>query len=304
MDGGDIVLKFELLDGRNADAVLAAESLIAWVRLVQDAAIAIDPLSPIRIELLGRDEGSLKQLLRIIDDGLKSISEGGDEYPYVKKAALGLALALGTAVTGSGVQHIMQPAVQEVRFSPHDEAIFEDMRSRMMKSPDVASRAKDFYKVVSRDRAITGIKIADGDTGQPILEVPMAQFAAFSGLWDGDEAVEQSEAVKTIDARWSVVIIKAAAVGLPRTWRFSRDGVELSARMEDSDFLEAIRERRVPIMLQEGVVMDVAVKYREKLIGQVWRYIPGSRRIVRVISPRPLPGRALPLPFADGPEKH
>ena len=39
----DLILKLGLENGRNADALVAAENLAAWVHYVREAARAIDP---------------------------------------------------------------------------------------------------------------------------------------------------------------------------------------------------------------------------------------------------------------------
>jgi hypothetical protein len=48
------------------------------------------------------------------------------------------------------------------------------------------------------------------------------------------------------------------------------------------------------------VIMRVRVSYRERLVGQIWEFVPQSRKIVTVLSPRVLPGPTS-LPFADAP---
>ena len=71
--------------------------------------------------------------------------------------------------------------------------------------------------------------------------------------------------------------------------------------MEDPTFLAAIAAGTVPITLQEGVVMRIEVQYRERLTGQVWQYVERTRKITRVIAPRPLPAPPT-LPLARAPK--
>jgi hypothetical protein len=58
--------------------------------------------------------------------------------------------------------------------------------------------------------------------------------------------------------------------------------------MSDAIFLAALKDGRIPLTLQEGVIMRVEVEWKETLNGQVWDMVPRSRRIVRVLSPAPI----------------
>jgi hypothetical protein len=97
----------------------------------------------------------------------------------------------------------------------------------------------------------------------------------------------ESATEKTVTAIWNVVLVKPTLDHRPRNWRFDRDGVEFSAKMTDRAFLDAIPTGRVPITLQEGVMMVVEVQYTERLNGQVWEYVANTRKVTKVISPRP-----------------
>lgn len=294
MASGDIVLQFGLQEGRNADALIAAESLIAWVQLTREAALAVDPTNRLRVELLGREKGSLRQLLRLVDDTAKSVSDGADDYPYLKKLAVGLAAVTATASLTVAIEQAVEPDVQKVELSEPDRALAMEMRSRVENDAAVSKAARRFYRTVERDPAITEIQIADGFDKAPIATVPRSEFAERGGLWEPQEDPPAEE--KRTDT-WDVVLLKAPFVHEPRAWTFSRDGLPFSARMEDPTFLAAIAAGTVPITLQEGVMMKIEVEYRERLIGQVWEYVDKTRKVTRVLAPRPLlVPSALPLP--------
>lgn len=286
MSDGDIVLQFGLEEGRNADAVIAAEALIAWVDTVRDAARAIDPDADVRVELLGREKGSLRQLLRLVDDHAKVISEGADEYPYLKKAALGLALAVATSTISVVVQATLHSGTEVVELSPEDRELLKGMTDQIHNDHATGKSAERFFQLIERDPAITDVKIADGFDRPPIVTIPRKDFAFRGGMWTADAGPPPEEIRR---ARWTVVLLQAPFYNSPRHWQFDRDGLKFSAQMLDLAFLQAITDRRLPISLQEGVTMDVEVEYRERLNGQVWEYVPDTRKIVRVLSPRPLP---------------
>ena len=290
MASGDLVLQFGLEEGRHADAVLAAQALIDWVHLAKEAALAIDPGSDLKVELLGRDEGSLRNLLRLLDSIAKDIHEGAGDYPYLKKTAIGLATAIVTSTVGTGIQISAQPKVQQVELSSADRALLKGMQEQIERSPAVATASKRFFKTVERDPAITTVQIANDFEAAPVIVIPRSEFPERSGLWSLQEEEPPEE---TRRATWSVVLLRASFTHTPASWSFSRDGLPFSARMDDPDFLAAIAAKTVPITLQEGVLMQVEVEYRERLVGQVWQYVDRTRRVVRVLSPRPLPVPAM-----------
>ena len=89
---------------------------------------------------------------------------------------------------------------------------------------------------------------------------------------------------------WDVVLTHPALVSKPEVWRFKREGLPFSAKMEDDAVLLAIREGRLPLHFQEGEPMKVRVEWRERLEGKVWEPIRQSYKITKVLAPKPLPG--------------
>lgn len=298
----EFVFHIELAEGRNVEAGLAAELFAAWVSLLYETSRAVDPYGGVVIELVGVQKGSLdfKQVLRTADWALGTVLEGADDYPYLKKAGLALGVAALSAGMGAGVGKLFESDVQKVEVVSESQHAINELAA---KSEAVQEASKVFYSVAQKVPKVTKVGVAERTGKAPVYEVPADQFAERSGLWTDGESTVAEYATHTVQAEWVVVLIKAAAVAEPRAWRFSRDGVEFSAVMDDREYLDAIREGRVPITLKEGVSMRVFVRYRERFDGQSWTYIPQSRRIVRVASPAPLPGRSPTLPFPDGPKK-
>nr|WP_317893802.1 hypothetical protein [uncultured Sphingomonas sp.] len=293
------MLKFGLKEGRNADAAIAAESLIAWVDMVADAARALDKDAAVRVELLGRDEGSLKQLLRIVEDTAHTVSEGANEYPYLKKAAIGLAIAISTATLSVYVGQALEPDVQTVELSEPDRETFKEMNRLLAEDVATSKAAMRFYRSVDRDPAITSVEVSNSHQGSPTVIIPRSEFAMRSGMWSPAE----EEALEEVRREtWDVVLLQAPFYSSPRHWAFARDGVRFSAQMQDAIFLQAITEGTLPISLHEGVAMTVEVEYRLRQSGPVLDYVPDSRKIVRVLSPRPA-GLSASLAGADDPKK-
>lgn len=292
MNSGDIVLQYGLKEGHNADATVAADSLLAWIDVVRDAARAIDPNADIRVELLGREEGSLRQLLRLVDDQVKLVSDGAADYPYLKKVAIGLAAALATTTLSVFVQEIIEPEVQVVELSAPDRKILTTLTEQISSDASTSRAATRFFRAIERDPAITEVVLSDGSGRTPMVRIDRSQFAMRGGLYSPEEEAQPAEETRT-DV-WSVVLLQAPFYVSERHWAFSRDGIRFSARVVDAAFLQAIVDKTIPINLQEGVTMEVAVEWKERLNGKVWEMIPDSRRIVRVLSPRPM--RPTPTP--------
>jgi hypothetical protein len=287
----EIVLHFEVAADRHPDTAVIAQALIDWVGLVRDAARAISPEGKIELTLVGNDVGSLRfpQVLKFIEGGLQNIDGAWVEYPLLKKAALGSAHVLAAAAIGLAVQSAATPEVQKVELSAEDRKILERMEVKIAESAEVKSSSRRFYETVSKDPAITGVGVAQDRQSLPSVIVPNTQFAERSGLFT--QEIDEIPGRKVTDV-WDVVLIKAAFSHKQYRWNFSRDGLNFSAVMQDAIFLDAIKDGRVPINIQEGVVMKVEVEYTERLNGQVWESVPSSRRIKKVISPIPTPPKS------------
>ncbi len=294
----DLILKLGLEEGRNADALVAAESLAAWVHYVKEAARAIDPADRLTVELVALKDGSLKfpQILRKLDQTIGDISAGADAYPNLKTLAIATAAAVGVTVVQVGVERAMEPTVQTVELSETDRELLQGMKEKVEASSAAQHASRRFLESVERDPAVTEVTVGDEDH-EELLVVPRASLPGRSSLWQVDEPPPLE---RTLTDIWDVVLIKASFVNRPARWTFLRDGLPFSAKMDDKVFLAAISDGRVPIALQEGVLMRLEVEFKERQEGQVWRAIDSTRRVLRVVQPQPL--RA-PLAMANRPKK-
>jgi hypothetical protein len=281
-----IALYFQLKDKRNANAIIAAEALIAWVELLERAGQVIDPNGTLTVELVGTEPGSLKLpvVLKFVEDQAAIIAAGASEYPHLKKMALASAAVIATATTTVAIEQIVTPNVQQVELSEKDRAILKELKSEIAKSKDVKHAQQRLYRTLDKDPAISGVGVSDNTETEPAIIIPKNQFAERAGLWS--QSIDQKQE-QTVEHVWNVVLVKAAFSSIPRGWRFSRDGIEFGAKMNDAYFLEALSAGRIPISLQEGVLMTIEVEYKEVLEGQLWVYVPNTRKVTRVITPEP-----------------
>jgi hypothetical protein len=284
----ELTLRLGLYEGRNANAAIAAESLLAWVYLVEEAARAINPHELVVVELVGTAEGSLKlkSLLKCANDAVGSIKEGAAEYPHLRTLAAGLALAVGPV--------LLDRAIPENLIVEADAQSEAKSAERVAQSQAVQLAKRRLLQTVEKDPAVDGITVED-DEGV-VAEVPRSAFPEREGLFQIEEAAPAERTTRDV---WDAVLLKATFAPKRRRWTFLRGGLPFSALMDDAKFLQAIREGRVPIALQEGVSMRLEIEFTEKQDGQVWVPIQKTRRVVRVLQPVPMTPEAM----AGRPEK-
>jgi hypothetical protein len=295
----ELTLRFGLNEGRNANALYAAESLAAWVHLTTEAAKVLDPSDRVIVELVGITEGSLqfKQILKKIDQTIADISSGADEYPHLKAVAIGMAATVAVGTTEVAIERAVTPNIQVVSLSDTDRKLLKEMRGKIDNSERVRHASRRFLQSVERDPAITEVTVSEDDS-EPMVVIGRDNFPGRDALWEIED-IPPAERI-TRD-NWDVVLVKASFVNRPARWMFSRDGLNFSAKMDDRAFLSAIRDGRVPITLQEGVMMRIEVEFKEQQEGQIWRALDSTRRVVRVVSPQPL---AQTLAASDNPKKY
>lgn len=289
----EIVLHFEIAPGQFPDTRIIAQALLKWVTLVEEAARAIDPADQIELAIVGNDRGSLRfpQIIRFAERSIENIDVAWSEYPYLKKAVLGSAHVFATGIVGGLISVSMMPDVQKVEIIDSDRPVVEEMENRVANSESVRAANREFYRTIERERSITAVGVAPDRDSRPYVMVPREEFQTRSGLWTiGEDVVREQIKVDV----WDVVLLKAPFSHKKLSWQFSRDGLAFSAVMQDAKFLAAVKEGRVPINLQEGVIMRIEVEYLEKLDGQVWKADPRSRRVVRVLEPQPLAPKPSP----------
>jgi hypothetical protein len=257
----ELTLRFGLNEGRNANALYAAESLAAWVHLATEAAQAIDPADRVVVELVGITEGSLqfRQILRRIDQTIGDLAAGADEYPHLKAVAIGMAATVAVGTTQVAIERALAPTIQTVSLSDHDRELLTGMRDKIEKSERVKHASKRFLQSVERDPAISEVTVAEDD-GEPMMSIQRENFPSRDALW---EIQELPPLERTTRDSWDVVLLKASFMNRPARWMFSRDSLNFTAKMDDKAFLAAIRDGRVPITLQEGVLMRIEVEFKE-----------------------------------------
>lgn len=264
------VLELDLEPGTNADAAVAAQALIDWVKAIQAAAAVIDPIGETKVSLISAEPACIrfKTVLQFIENKVMApTAEALDPYPRLKTfLALNILALPGTLGIGLAI-----------------EALKPDEKTEAARnSPVVQQHVQNFYKTVQRDSAIKRVVVRERADGPAVISVDKAEFAERSGLWEPQPADDGDRQGGGI---WTVVVTHPVAIAKPLTWGFMRDGLPFRAKMVDQKFLAAVKDGSLPITLQEGVTMRIRLSYREKLEGQLWVPVQGTYRVEEVISP-------------------
>lgn len=295
----ELVLQLDLEPGQNADAVVAAEALIAWIAAVREASAVMDPLGTVAVDLVSAEPACLRfrTALRFIEQKvLGPPADALNEFPRIKKLVSASVIGMPAGLVLAGTAMLVLPD-QTVKLSDEGRKTFEEQRERVAQTPSVQAKVQTFYGTVKKNRAITGISVAEKADQPPIVAVSRTEFDERSGLWLPQEPEAPTRSAGGI---WDVVVTHPVAIGEPRVWGFMRDGLPFRAKVVDETFLSAIRNRTLHLEVQEGVMLRVQVSYLERLNGQTWEPVSGSWQIPKVITPSPSPSSA-PLPFFGKP---
>lgn len=297
MDGQDIALKFELVDGRYPEAENVAAALAAYADMLKTAASIIDPESSLAVEVLGVEQGSqiFLLLLRRVEQFAERVNSGAAQYPLVSQLAIAGGGLIATTLMGVGATALIQG---DTKLDEEQMAVFEKMGESLAASAELQKQGAAFFETVNDEPAYQEIRILGPDK-RPIFSVPRSEFAARTGLFTQIATVE--EKVERRSGTWDVTLIKPTLKPKALRWRFAREGIEFSAVMADRSFLEALHHKMLPIQIAEGVTMKIEVHYDERYTGSGWVPEPSTMKVVRVISPLP-PAPSTPMfPAASPP---
>ena len=291
-------LHLDLSSERNASAITVGVALTAWAEAVEAAMLAVDPYSVLSVELVGTQAGSLKlhAVLRFIErEVFDSAAAALEPYPRLKAALALNVFGLPGVVTGGVLGGLIVAAVQDAGDkAPAIERAAAEAEKRVSQSADAHQKAQRFYRSLERDSAVTGVRVIDDTAGQEVVAVSRDEFAIASGLWELPSVEE--EGVRTRQAIWDVVVTHPVAIGKPMKWGFTRDGLAFKAKVTDSRFLLAIRERRLPLQIHEGELLRVEIEWQERADNGVWTADRNTYEVTSVLWPTSLePASPLPL---------
>lgn len=269
------ILQFDTEHGESIDAIVAAKALIKWAEAISAATKVVDPTGQVSIDLVSAEPACLRfsTILKFVDQTVMGgLADSLEPYPKIKQFIALNVIGLPGAVAAGLI----------VAFADDPEA--QQQQQRVAESEEVQRPVREFYETIKGEPAIRRVVIKKHPDGPPVTVVERSDFDNQTGLW---ELQEEDEPERPAIREWDVVVTHPVSIARPLTWGFLHDGLPFKAKMVDPAFLAAIREGRLPIRVQEGVEMTVRLTFQERREGQVWKPVPGTYRIEKVISPTP-----------------
>jgi hypothetical protein len=293
MAEADVILRFDIVDGKTPDAEKVAKALLAWVDLMKIAGEIVEPGTRMEVGLVGVEDGSdiFKLALRKCEDAAELIRSGASDYPLVSKAAMTLGGLIGGTVLAVTITNALTP---DPRIPEDQMEVFRENNRLLEESVELQKQQNRFYGIMHDEPAFKSFEVIRPYDDRVIYAIPREEFAERSGLWGGDESATDPLRTETRTVIWDVVLIKPVLKPEPRRWGFARDGLEFSALMNDQAFLEAIHDKTLPVRMAEGIKMRLEIKYREEWDGTSWLAVPYSHKVSRVLDPLP-PSSPTPL---------
>lgn len=301
MDEADVILRFEIEDGKTPDAENVARALLAWIDILKAAGAVVEPGADLQVGLVGVEDGSdiFKLSLRKLKKLGQEIKQGAEDFPLVSKAAISLGGLVGSTVLIVSITNAITP---DPRIPDDQMAVIEKNTQLMEESVELQKMQMRYYGILQDEPAIKSVDVIRPYDDEIIYTVPRHEFAERSGLWSGNPNEEALLGSETRTVTWDVVLIRPVLVPEPRRWGFAKDGIKFSALMSDRHFLDALHDKTLPVQMAEGIRMRIEVKYREEHNGEAWLPVPYSHRVTRVLDPLP-PAPPAPLFANSGPPK-
>lgn len=200
----DLVLRFEIAEGKRPEAASLAQALAAFADVLRAAANVVEPESILLVEVVGVKPGSqmFKLALRKANTFLERADKGADDFPLVKKALIALGGLIGGTLIVVGMTNTLTP---DPRIPADQMAVFDQMNERMAESVDLQRQSARFWGVTQDEPAFERVQVLRGQDRSIIYQVPRSEFAARSGIWS-DESTELVQAVEKRSATWDVIL--------------------------------------------------------------------------------------------------
>lgn len=273
-----ISLYFGLHEGRSADLEVISKAAIEWVNTVRASARTIDPSLDVRVEIIDAHEGSLS-LNTVLDWGETQLAKLENiRHPRLAKLAFALSLFLVIDAGPAYDDWFGEPDTLEL--TEEDRSLLNELLKKISSSKEVKKHNKEFFNILNTDVAVKSVGICEESGASPIFCVPSSQFGERSGLWEQEIEIKE----RTIE-RYSDVILETPDLSAKdRRWRFFdiRTGLPFTAKMRDTDFIEALERGELKENLRTGIKMEIHIKFQERFENDEWRPDQRSIEVIKV----------------------
>lgn len=280
--------------GDLADLEIAAAAAIHWSKGIKAAATALNPKAEYRVTLVAARPGSSNWIAKIetlcekveqskANQIAERVKAGWQNLPVIARMAIGLAVVIPTTAS---------PTIEywfgDDGFSETQKREMADIYRQVVDAPAVEAHRKAIYKETPRDKKITGVGtgIPNGDDWKPSHILPANRFAEASGLFELEDAAENSQ--RTVPQLLDVILVTPRLENARRAWTFRQEGIPgtFNAEMTDLTFLQALeRPGGIRENMRANIPMRIELEIDQEKIGGEWKAKRRGRRIVKVISP-------------------
>ena len=290
-------LQLDFAQNAGIEATDVGKALIAWASAIEEASQIIDPSSPIVVDVVGVDQGCLRlhAVLKFVEGALTSADNVLTPYPKLRAAlALNVFSIPGMIVGGAlGALAYDQIKGEEEKTPAAVERAKEDAKRNLEESPAVRNGVQRFYRTLEAAPDVKSMRIYSKDPEKPVVQVQRDEFAFYGGLFNELQADQERRPRQDV---WDVIVTHPVIISKPRVWRFKRDGAPFKAKLTDPFFLNAIKNRTLPMQVAEGTLMRVRVEWFEDHQDGQWVTDENSFEVSKVLWPAPL-RKPMPLPL-------
>lgn len=293
-DPQPISLYFDLKKGARADLEVVAQTSIAFVQALKEAALEISPDFDIRVEVLDGTEGSLSLNAIISSVKSKTTSVTKADLRALSLAAvawLGVQSAewtytkLADAIYSEVSPQAAQPAQPSASLQLTEQQLttLAEKLNALQQSPEIQRRVGQIFSNAERDPAIIGLGVnVTRNPGRPSHIVSRVDFS--KRRLDAREVL----AVESYRVRPSEEIVKLVTAVLDpssrRKWVITSSVGQRAAYMDDKEFLSKLSDGSITTRLNSNISLLVNLKISEKLVNREWKLdsvrIEKVRRIV------------------------
>ena len=280
-----------VLDGEFADLEIVASAAISWAQSVKAAVSLACPDEIVRVSLVAAEPGSSRWLAKVERSAPNKFAEKAKEkwskVPAIVQLTVGLAIAWPVTIvpTVSYYSEQIKSAAAALGLTESEVEKAKTEADIIRADPSVEAPQRQVYRTLQRDPKITGAGsgIPVGISWRPPL-IPSNQFAIADGLFSPSSPAPHERVLPlTLD----VLLVSPQLENSQKTWRFRQEGLPpFGAVMRDKDFLSALDRDEVKESFRTKIPMKIRVEVKQRFIDGVWKDVPRTRSVVKVIEPQ------------------
>lgn len=292
--GDSLVLYYGSKESR-IDSSTFINSLIGLNEILEATNSHFHPTQKITINIEAIAPGSFKAKISQSSEYLTKLFESAKKE--LENAPIVTILALiaifhsngSTQITNNTYNIVINKDVTEI----HSKNLIIEMNSEVYNTctnlvtdnDKVIKGINKHFKALSQDKFITDFQLlSQMEDGDVLYKSTADQFKSL--------IISDKEETREIEEDVTLTVYAPVLSDAKRKWEFVWNGNDISAYIEDKEFFEKMKLRRIGFM--QGDVIDVTLKRKQKFNPQLRTYLDDSYEIVKVRSePRAVTGEQI-----------